>query len=131
MRDHTKLKVFGLADRLAMSVYQRSASCPGSERFGLQSQVRRVAVSIASNIVEGCARSSETEYLRFIEIAYSSARELQYEISVCERLGYLPTDVARPFNEHCTTTAEALNALLRAPRPWTATPASNQADCAS
>lgn|SRR5512138_1739651 len=116
MRDHTKLKVFGLADRLAMSVYQCSASFPASERFGLQSQVRRAAVSIASNIVEGCARSSETEYLRFIEIAYSSARELQYEISVCERLGYLPTDVARPLNEQCTTTAKALNALLRALR---------------
>ena len=116
MRDHTRLKVFALADRLAVSVYRHSASFPAAERFGLQSQVRRAAVSIAANIVEGCARSSEAEYLRFIEVAYSSARELQYEIDLCQRLGYLAADEARPLNEQCTTTAKALNGLLRALR---------------
>lgn len=49
MRDRTKLKVFELADRLVVSIYQRSGSFPISERFGLQSQIRRAAVSIAAN----------------------------------------------------------------------------------
>ncbi len=117
MRDHAKLKVFELADRLTLSVYRHSASFPSVERYGLQSQVRRAAVSIAANIVEGCARSSGTEYWRFIEVAYSSARELQYEIDLCERLGYLTAEIARPLNEQCTATAKALNGLLRALRP--------------
>lgn len=116
MRDHTKLKVFGLADRLAISVYRtlRYFQLPNGLAYSPKCDVQ--PLSIAANIVEGCARSSETEYLRFIEVAYSSARELQYEIGLCQRLGYLPVDAARPLNEQCTTTAKALNALLRALR---------------
>ena len=116
MRDHTKLKVFELADRLVVSVYRNSVSFPTTERFGLLSQVRRAAVSIAANIVEGCAHSSEAEYARFIEVAYASARELQYEISLCEKLGYLTADSSRLLNDQCTNTARALNGLLRALR---------------
>src|SRR5690349_6816936 len=116
MRDHSKLKVFALADSLALAVYRESCTLPDVERYGLQSQVRRAAISIAANIVEGCARSSQVEYARFIEIAFGSARELQYEISLCEKLGYLKSDQARELNEQCTNTAKALNGLLRALR---------------
>jgi four helix bundle protein len=113
MRDHSKLKVFELADRLAISTYRSSSRFPVSERYGLQSQVRRAAVSIVANIVEGCARSTQAEYARFIEIAYGSARELQYEINLCGRLGFFEADHARDLHEQCTNTAKALNALLR------------------
>jgi four helix bundle protein len=95
MRDHTRLRVFELADRLTLTVYKESAAFPASERYGLQSQVRRAAVSIAANIVEGCARTTEAEYMRFIEIAYGSARELQYEIGLCGRLGFWSDAVAK------------------------------------
>jgi len=89
MRDHTRLKVFSMADQLALSVYRETRQFPDTERFGLQSQVRRAAVSVAANIVEGCARSSQAEYLRFLDIAYGSARELQYELDLCLRLGFI------------------------------------------
>lgn len=116
MRDHTLLRVFHLADQLAISVYAQSRCFPTDERYGLTSQTRRAAVSIAANIVEGCARSSKSEYVRFLEIAYGSARELQYEIDLCTRLGYLDTAAAADLGRQCTETAKSLNALVRAIR---------------
>lgn len=111
MRDHTKLKAFALADRLAIATYRETAKFPSSERTGLQSQVRRAAVSIATNIVEGCARKSETEYARFIEIAFSSSRELQYTLDLSRRLGYF-SDHSEIFSQ-CAETTKCLNGLLR------------------
>lgn len=113
MRDHTRLKVFELADQLAVDVYRASSRFPRSEVYGLQSQVRRASVSIAANIVEGCARTSEAEYLRFLEISYGSARELQYEIDLCGRLGLLAPEVVSQLHGLCTVTAKSLNALVR------------------
>ncbi len=116
MRDHTKLRVFALADNLALAVYRASRGFPASERYGLQSQMRRAAVSIAANIVEGCARSTQKEYVRFIEIAYGSARELEYEISLSARLGFLAPVTAPDLENQCIATAKGLNGLLRALR---------------
>ena len=75
MRDHTKLRAFELADALVLNVYRATRGFPDDEKFGLTSQLRRAAISIASNIVEGAARSSLPEYVRFLEIAYGSAKE--------------------------------------------------------
>ncbi|HSN71556.1 MAG TPA: four helix bundle protein [Steroidobacteraceae bacterium] len=116
MRDHCQLKVFQLADDLAKQVYRGSKDFPRDELFGLTAQVRRAAVSIAANIVEGCARSSHSDYIRFLEIAYGSARELQYELGLCNELGYLEPAVAANLSRQCTETAKALNGLIRALR---------------
>jgi four helix bundle protein len=116
VRDHTKLKVFELADRLVIKVYRSTENFPPAERFGLQAQIRRAAVSIPANIVEGCARSTQAEYSRFIEISYGSARELQYEVSLSARLGYLDEKCAKTLYYECTALARALNGLLRALR---------------
>ncbi len=116
MRDHTQLRVFNLADQLAMSVYEHSRRFPAEERYGLTSQTRRAAVSVAANIVEGCARTSSRDYLQFLVIAYGSARELQYEISLCGRLGYLTPDAADDLDRQCNVTTKSLNALVTALR---------------
>ena len=89
MRDHTKLKAFQLADQLVLQVYKYTKSFPKEEKFGLAAQMRNAALSIPSNIVEGCARNTEGDYLRFLDIAHGSARELEYQISVAKRLGFL------------------------------------------
>lgn len=116
MRDHTRLKVFELADRLAVAVYRESSAFPPVERYGLQAQMRRAAVSIAANIVEGCARTTQADYLRFIEIAYASARELQYEIGLAGRLGLFSVEISQRLHRESTEAAKALNGLLRSLR---------------
>ena len=89
MRDHKKLRAFKLADELAIDVYRMTMNLPKEEIYGLMSQMRRAGVSVASNIVEGCARESQSEYVRFLEIAFGSLRELHYQFSLSSRLGYL------------------------------------------
>lgn len=116
MRDHTKLKAFELADRLAVAVYQHTAAFPREEIFGLTAQLRRGAVSVPSNIVEGCARHSEADYVHFLDIAYASSREIEYQLSLAVRLGYLQADSYRELSGLCTETSKVLAGLLRALR---------------
>jgi four helix bundle protein len=70
MRDHTKLRAFELTDEVAVLVYRVTAGFPKEELYGLTSQMRRASVSVSSNIVEGCARDSQSDYLRFLHIAF-------------------------------------------------------------
>lgn len=116
MRDHRKLRAFELADSLALAVYAATKSFPRAEQFGLTSQLRRAAVSIASNIVEGCARHSEADLLHFLDMAYGSAREAEYQISLAHRLGHLPDEDFSLLNGKCEETAKVLAGLIRSLR---------------
>lgn len=116
MRDHTKLKAFALADRLALAVYRHTRSFPKEETFGLTAQLRRGAVSVPSNIVEGCARYSEADYIHFLDIAYASTREIEYQISLAARLGYLEGQPQHELAALCAETGKVLAGLLRALR---------------
>jgi four helix bundle protein len=121
MRNHTKLRAFQLADGLALLVYKVTASFPSDERFGLTSQMRRAAVSTVCNIVEGCARHSEQDFLRFLDMAYGSACELQYQGSLAGRLGFMADGDRRQLDDASSETARVLNGLIRAIRePGTA-----------
>jgi four helix bundle protein len=97
-------------------VYASSKGFPREEQFGLASQIRRSAVSIASNIVEGCARNSKADYVHFLDMAYGSAREVEYQISLAHRLGYLPPSDFASLNSKCEERAKVLNGLIRALR---------------
>ncbi len=88
-RDPWRLKVMVLADELVVDVYKATAAFPIEERFGLQSQIRRAAVSAPSNLVEGCARRTQIDYLRFVNTSLSSASETRYLLGLSHRLGYL------------------------------------------
>ena len=120
MRDHRKLTAFVIADDLAFTTYKLTSSFPKDEIYGLTSQMRRAAVSVPSNIVEGCSRGSQLEYLRFLEIAYGSLKELHYQFSLAGRLGYIK-ELAIHENELKYLEAEkVLAALIRAiknPKP--------------
>jgi four helix bundle protein len=91
-RDYTKIKAWQLADELALLVYKATKEFPKSEIWGLTSQMRRAAVSVPANIVEGSARRNRNEYLQFLYIAMSSLAELSYYIKFTKELGYLDTN---------------------------------------
>ena len=84
--------------------------------FGLTSQLRRAAVSIASNIVEGCARESQPDFVRFLDMAFASSREVEYQLTVAERLGYLPADEAQEAGAKATETAKVIYGLVKSLR---------------
>lgn len=88
MRDRRTLEVFQLSMDLVKMVYRATATYPIHEKFGLVSQMRRAAVSIPSNLAEGCARVSDSEFARFVNIAYGSCQELIVQIEIAESLEY-------------------------------------------
>ena len=88
MRRAENLRVVEVAMQVAELTYSATRAFPADERFGLISQMRRAAVSIGSNISEGCGRSSETQLAHFIQMATGSASELEYQARLSERLGF-------------------------------------------
>lgn len=116
MRDHTKLKAFELADEVALLIYRKTADFSKEEMYGLTSQMRRAAVSVPSNIVEGCARDSQADYLRFLTIAFGSLRELHYQFSLSKRLGFLGSLDSSMIESKIVEAEKVLNGLIRALR---------------
>lgn len=88
MRDPERLLVAQRALTLAVDVYRLTDAFPSSERFGLSAQMRRSAVSIGSNIAEGCGRPGNRDFLRFLYIARASATELAFQNTLAGELGF-------------------------------------------
>lgn len=91
-RDPWKLEMFRKADELVPRIYKATQKFPPEERYGLQGQLRRAAVSVATNIVEGSARLKAGEYRHFVNVALSSACETRYLVQLADRLKILPSD---------------------------------------
>ena len=100
MGDYRSLRVWKQAHQLTLQVYRLTALFPPSERYGLTSQIRRAAASIAANIAEGCGRNSDAELARFCRIALGSANELDYHLLLARDLDLIPAaDYGRAYAE--------------------------------
>jgi four helix bundle protein len=87
------LKVWEKAHGFVIEVYRETREFPSDERFGLTAQLRRSAVSVASNIAEGCGRGSDKDFARFLTMAMGSASECEYQILLAQDLGYLSEEL--------------------------------------
>ncbi|MCA1619045.1 MAG: four helix bundle protein [Acidobacteria bacterium] len=99
MRPHEKLDVWRAAVDFVVTVYNATDSFPKEEKFGLTSQIRRAAISIPANVAEGAARRSTKEFVHFISNAQGSASELETELLIAYRLGYLQEGVSRELRD--------------------------------
>ncbi|MBA3487605.1 MAG: four helix bundle protein [Lysobacter sp.] len=111
--DFRDLRVWEEAMALAELVYGTAASFPADERYGLAAQIKRAAVSIPSCIAEGNARASTRDYLRFLSMAKGSLAEVQTQILLALRLGFLDSPAADPLLEKARLVSVLLQALRK------------------
>ena len=103
-----KLEVWRLADELAFQVYKATQFFPREEMFGLTSQIRRAALSVPTNIVEGYSRKGDKELARFVNISLGSLAETKYLLYFSNRLGYLKKDPYQKLKEDYRTLGRLL-----------------------
>lgn len=115
-RDHQKLTVFHKADELVVLVYRFTRAFPADERFGLRSQLRRATLSIPTNIVEGSARESRKDYVRFLDVALGSTAEASYLLHVSERLEYIEASESEQCRKLVLEVRMMLEQLIKALR---------------
>jgi len=94
IQDYRDLTVWQEAMSLAEIVYSMTADFPPSETYGLVSQMRRSAVSIPSNIAEGFGRAQRKPFIQFLRVAQGSLKELETQIELSARLGFVKADIA-------------------------------------
>ena len=87
--DHKDLDVWQASTELALLLYEKTKCFPKEEVYSLTSQLRRAVVSVSSNIAEGAARSSNKEFVQFLYIALGSLAEIETQVIIAEKLGYL------------------------------------------
>ena len=113
MQDFKNLKVWQAAHQLVLEIYRLTADFAEQERYGLTSQMRRAAVSIPSNIAEGCGRDNDGDFRRFLQIAMGSAAELEYQLLLAQDLSLLEMTQFQAVNTQLVDVRRMLNGLLQ------------------
>ena len=116
MRSHVDLDVWKRAVDLAADVYKVTAKYPADEKFGLVSQMRRASVSIASNIAEGAARTSNREFQQFLSIASGSASELGTQLVISRRIAIGDDLSLSNLEQSVDKVSQMIRGLIRAVR---------------
>ena len=119
IQSYKDLVVWQQSVQLTIDVYEITKRFPKNELYGLTSQLRRGAVSIASNIAEGRNRGSKEEFVQFLRIAYSSGAEVETQIEISKRLGYIDIQTSVRVFDSLSGIMKMLNVMIR---KLTATP---------
>jgi len=114
VQNYNDLKVWAAAMDFTKQVYEATSFFPKSELYGLTSQLRRAAVSIACNIAEGCGRRSQSELRQFVHIALGSAQECETLILLAYRLGFVQQEAQDALASSIRSVSRMLHGLLRA-----------------
>lgn len=113
MKSYRDLIVWQKAMDLVEEIYCTVKKLPPEEKFALSDQMRRCAVSIASNIAEGSGKGSTKDFSKFLYISQGSRREIETQLLICVRVGYLSEDdIARALSL-CEETGKLLTGLIR------------------
>lgn len=108
-----KLEVWNLSREFVTHIYRITSAYPKEELFGLTSQTRRAAISIAANLAEGSSRESSRDQVRFTVFSYSSALEVLNHIIVGNDLGYISYEEYNMLREKLEKITNMLNALSK------------------
>ena len=117
MKDFRSLTVWRKAHELTLDVYTATKNFPSDERFGLTSQMRRCSASVATNIAEGCGRNSNPDFNRFLQIAFGSTSELDYQLVLALDLGFISVETHEDIRGKLTVVQKMLAALMRKVSP--------------
>lgn len=101
------------AMELVAGIYAATLSLPDSERFGLVAQLRRAAVSIPSALAEGHARASTREFSHYVSIARGSLAEVETQLSISHRLGFLPQELVAALLAQCDEQSRVMRGLKK------------------
>jgi four helix bundle protein len=112
-RSFRELKVWQVAIELSLTIYELTADFPKHEIYGITSQMRRAAVSIASNIAEGSARGTRRDFRQFVLIAKGSTCELQTQLLIAQRLGYANLERFSDAEQQVQNVAQMLSGLSK------------------
>ncbi len=110
------LEVWQLSMALVVEVYRATEAFPRKEIFGLTSQIRRAAVSVASNVAEGKGCFSDRELCQFLGVARGSVFEVETQLAIALRLGFLPETQALQLAKRCAEVGRLLNGLIKVVR---------------
>ncbi len=108
------LRVWQAGMELVVEIYGVTQSFPKHEVYGLTSQIQRAAVSVPSNIAEGHTREHSKEYLHHLSMAQASLAEVETQLEIAARLGYISTDSLRSLIERVQSLGRQLYALRNA-----------------
>ena len=112
MRDFRKIMAWEKADDLAVLIYEVTKAFPREELYGLTSQLRRAAVSVAANIAEGSGKQYLKEFRQFLYTARASLSEVEYYIHLSHRLGYLDTEKVAKLEKARQDAAKTLQGFI-------------------
>ena len=113
MKTHKDLKVWQKSINFVTKIYKKTNSFPNSELYSLTSQLRRAAVSVPSNIAEGCGRNSNPDLARFLNISLGSANELEYFVLLAKDLDYLSSNQSEVLNKEVNEIKAMLISLIQ------------------